>query len=140
VPIQVDGLKSRIYGHYSDDAAIMRRFITIQESSRCLWAQTQIQVHYVQLGPEAGHRRGGDMRLLVTIGRRGSDWIETVRCFWCRCMHEAAMWPIHGCYRCRTCHRRHPVPWEPGNHYPAAVLSLVQGGEWSNHPLPELPK
>jgi hypothetical protein len=32
--------------------------------------------------------------------------------FWCRLMHDSPMWPIHGQYRCRTCKRQFPVPWE----------------------------
>jgi hypothetical protein len=31
---------------------------------------------------------------------------------WCRMMHPAPMWPSHGSYRCRTCWREYPVPWE----------------------------
>ena len=30
---------------------------------------------------------------------------------WCRLMHAAPMWPIHGSYRCRICRRSYPVPW-----------------------------
>jgi hypothetical protein len=30
---------------------------------------------------------------------------------WCRLMHEASMWPIHGSYRCGNCGRSYPVPW-----------------------------
>jgi len=30
---------------------------------------------------------------------------------WCGLMHDAAMWPIHGHYECRTCGRHYPVPW-----------------------------
>ena len=32
--------------------------------------------------------------------------------FWCRLMHPAPMWPFHGRYRCRTCRRDYPVPWQ----------------------------
>jgi len=31
--------------------------------------------------------------------------------FWCRMMHQAAMWPIHGRYQCRVCGRGYRVPW-----------------------------
>jgi hypothetical protein len=34
---------------------------------------------------------------------------------WCAVMHDSTMWPIHGHYVCRTCGRRHPVPWAPEN-------------------------
>jgi len=77
-----------------------------------------------------------EMRLFTT-GTRDSDWIEAVRSLWCKCMHEAAMWPIHGWYRCRTCHRRHPVPWASRNHH---LPPPVQRGVWSNHVVPEVPK
>lgn len=30
---------------------------------------------------------------------------------WCKVMHDAPMWPIHGRYECRTCGRHHLVPW-----------------------------
>ena len=30
---------------------------------------------------------------------------------WCGLMHDAAMWPMHGKYQCRTCGRHYPVPW-----------------------------
>ncbi len=29
----------------------------------------------------------------------------------CKLLHREAMWPIHGCYECRTCGRRYRVPW-----------------------------
>jgi len=32
---------------------------------------------------------------------------------WCRLMHPAPMWPVHGRYRCRACLREYPVYWEP---------------------------
>jgi hypothetical protein len=31
---------------------------------------------------------------------------------WCRLMHTAPMWPLHGQYECRTCGLRHRVCWE----------------------------
>ena len=30
---------------------------------------------------------------------------------WCRSMHSAPRWPMHGYYECPDCLRRHPVPW-----------------------------
>ena len=30
---------------------------------------------------------------------------------WCEYMHNGAMWPIHGAYRCRQCLRTRQVPW-----------------------------
>ncbi len=32
--------------------------------------------------------------------------------FWCALMHDDITWPVHGRYRCRTCHREYAVPWE----------------------------
>ena len=40
---------------------------------------------------------------------------------WCLAMHDAAMWPIHGEYECRTCGRHFPVPWAWENFAPAAA-------------------
>lgn len=31
---------------------------------------------------------------------------------WCEQMHGSTMWPIHGKYRCGTCLREYPVPFE----------------------------
>jgi hypothetical protein len=36
---------------------------------------------------------------------------ERLREVWCRLMHDALTWPIHGSYRCRTCGHSYPVPW-----------------------------
>jgi len=30
---------------------------------------------------------------------------------WCEVMHDSLMWPIHEHYECRSCGRRHAVPW-----------------------------
>jgi hypothetical protein len=30
---------------------------------------------------------------------------------WCRVMHSAIRWPVHGSYVCATCGRLYPVPW-----------------------------
>jgi hypothetical protein len=31
---------------------------------------------------------------------------------WCYMMHPDPMWPVNGQYRCPSCHRLYPVPWE----------------------------
>jgi hypothetical protein len=31
---------------------------------------------------------------------------------WCRLIHPAPMWPVHGYYRCPACRRQYAVPWE----------------------------
>ena len=58
---------------------------------------------------------------------------------WCRLVHPVPMWPAHGRYRCRTCHRTYPVPWEKtsvtkpevtpqrSSHAPATVLMRAAG-------------
>lgn len=46
---------------------------------------------------------------------------ERLGAAWCLAMHDAAMWPIHGEYACRTCGRHFPVPWAGENSAPAAA-------------------
>jgi hypothetical protein len=41
-----------------------------------------------------------------------SNLIDRIETFWCRHMHDATMWPIHGRYRCGTCLREYPVAFE----------------------------
>jgi hypothetical protein len=31
---------------------------------------------------------------------------------WCYFTHPDPMWPVNGFYRCPSCHRQYPVPWE----------------------------
>lgn len=31
--------------------------------------------------------------------------------WWCKLVHAGVMWPAHGHYRCRGCHRLYSVPW-----------------------------
>jgi hypothetical protein len=31
---------------------------------------------------------------------------------WCKSMHPAPMWPVHGRYQCPVCLRSYPVAWE----------------------------
>ncbi len=44
---------------------------------------------------------------------------------WCGLMHDAAMWPIHGRYQCRTCGRLCPVEWEAGAGGSGATRSVT---------------
>ena len=37
-------------------------------------------------------------------------WIR-IEEFWCIHVHDGAMWPSHGRYLCRVCHRSYPVAW-----------------------------
>ena len=46
------------------------------------------------------------------------SWLERFKEFWCRFQHDSLMWPIHGVYECRVCHRRYGVAWE----HQAAVM------------------
>jgi hypothetical protein len=51
--------------------------------------------------------------------------------FWCNVMHDAAMWPIHGRYQCRSCGRSYLVPWAAKNlaqPQPLAELNQVTSG------------
>ena len=50
--------------------------------------------------------------------------------FWCRLMHDAPMWPIHGTYQCRICAQSYTVPW--ARNYPlsgsAAAIGQAESG------------
>lgn len=51
---------------------------------------------------------------------------------WCKLTHDDLMWPAHGYYRCRTCLRRHPVPWEHTEARPTpAEVPLRRVHSWS---------
>jgi hypothetical protein len=43
--------------------------------------------------------------------RNLANWFEN---FWCYTMHPAPMRPVRGQYRCPTCMKTYPVPWETG--------------------------
>ena len=45
--------------------------------------------------------------------RKIETLLENLGRLWCKFAHTSVMWPIHGQYRCRTCLRLYPVPWEP---------------------------
>lgn len=40
---------------------------------------------------------------------------DFIRDTWCYLMHPDPMWPVNGMYRCPSCQRQRPVPWEAGN-------------------------
>ncbi|HZT36766.1 MAG TPA: hypothetical protein VFA28_02625 [Bryobacteraceae bacterium] len=40
--------------------------------------------------------------------------IEFVSKWWCRWAHQKVYRPVKGYYRCSTCLRAWPVPWEAG--------------------------
>jgi hypothetical protein len=52
------------------------------------------------------------MGTMLAVARRDISWIERLGDLWCKYMHTAMTWPIHGHYLCRTCHREYAVPWE----------------------------
>ena len=68
----------------------------------------------------------GDNSVGKTIADAIERTCEAVAKTWCQIMHAAPMWPIHGYYRCRVCHRQYPVPWEerPSESWPADTSSL----------------
>ena len=35
---------------------------------------------------------------------------------WCRNVHQSAMWPVHGKYRCAVCLREYAVVFEAAHH------------------------
>src|SRR5271170_7248974 len=50
---------------------------------------------------------------------------------WCSLLHNSTMWPIRDHYECRTCGRRHRVPWaEPERTraaaHPAKAASIAR--------------
>lgn len=50
--------------------------------------------------------------MLHSSDHRPTHLWEKVAESWCRVMHPAPMWPVNGHYRCPTCLRIYPVPWE----------------------------
>ena len=57
---------------------------------------------------------------------------------WCKMMHRAPMWPSHGHYRCRTCGRRYPVPWERDHPVGDATAQRVQAAILGDRKLSRL--
>jgi hypothetical protein len=53
------------------------------------------------------------MERTVELDTHLNDWVDLLGAFWCRHFHDSVMWPIHGEYECRSCGRRHSVPWDP---------------------------
>ena len=52
---------------------------------------------------------------------------------WCHYMHAALMWPVHGHYECRVCHKTYPVVWANGASQLANCLAktyLVRKHQW----------
>lgn len=44
---------------------------------------------------------------------------------WCYYMHEEITWPVNGHYRCRSCLREWPVPWESPAQVPSRAVEAV---------------
>jgi len=53
-------------------------------------------------------------------GQGSSGLLARLADLWCRRMHHSPMWPIHGRYQCRKCHRYHDVAWEAPKDPPPA--------------------
>ena len=76
---------------------------------------------------------GRRLHPLVKMTQGGMNTMRTKQAFpltealgnlWCRLIHDAPMWPIHGEYQCRVCLRRYGVPWAEEPH----EASLLKGG------------
>jgi hypothetical protein len=57
------------------------------------------------------------MAKLMVLDQRASvgestGLIDKLGSLWCRSLHNGVMWPIHGHYTCRVCHRQYQVPWD----------------------------
>jgi hypothetical protein len=53
-------------------------------------------------------------------------------------MHDAAMWPIHGQYQCRTCGRRYAVPWAEIKPLPVAAKLIAIAPRPSTRSIPAI--
>jgi hypothetical protein len=52
---------------------------------------------------------------------------------WCRMFHLEPFRPVHGHYRCPTCLRSYPVPWQEGDDFTGRERATTL---WpANHPL-----
>lgn len=55
-----------------------------------------------------------DEMVLDNASHGENSWraeVDKLGAVWCRFMHNAPMWPIHGYYECGVCGRNYPVPW-----------------------------
>ena len=67
------------------------------------------------------------------------DFIDRIQELWCAAMHDRALWPIHGKYRCATCLREYPVPFADFRDEPRPRRALRPAPEpwqpsWSRSP------
>jgi hypothetical protein len=54
------------------------------------------------------------------------SWLGDI---WCKLMHRAVTWPVHGHYHCRVCWREYPISWEVAPVASAADASRVWRSE-----------
>ena len=66
-------------------------------------------------------------KLMVLDQRRAvsesTGLIDKLGSLWCRSLHNGVMWPIHGHYTCRVCHRQYQAPWD--SRQPANTVELA---------------
>jgi hypothetical protein len=58
------------------------------------------------------------------------NWIDRIEELWCVAMHDRAMWPIHGKYRCGTCLREYPALAGHADAKPAAPGRAIVVNEY----------
>ena len=59
------------------------------------------------------------------------ELIDRIQGWWCETMHDRAMWPIHGKYRCATCLREYAVGFEEtAKTYRSLTVAALMGGEY----------
>jgi len=110
-PVPVKGAEHLNEGALTAGAIQVLRLVASGNGNKHVAARLSIsgenaRMHVDLVGSAQGARALRPRRLVIA---------EKLRVLWCRLTHDAPMWPIHGSYRCRTCGRNYPVPWE-GEH------------------------
>jgi hypothetical protein len=70
-------------------------------------------------------------KVVVPHGLRSINWVEKLGSLWCRYLHAAVMWPIHGHYNCRVCYRQYPVLWE--STYAPTTIAIATAAKAGPH-------
>lgn len=55
---------------------------------------------------------------------------------WCYVAHPEPMWPMNGQYRCPSCHRLYPVPWEQGGEARLSYRRSIGGAAGGERRIP----